>query len=74
MPSWISLQHEFQEFVTAKGYTHPEVFRWVVEHIEFFPESRRNRLLFTCSYATSQMLECVTRDAVFTEGRQGQAA
>jgi hypothetical protein len=74
MPSWINLQQEFRALIATKGYAHPEVFRWVVEHLELFPESRRNLLMSKYSYATSQTLECLTRDAAFARGQHDSTA
>jgi hypothetical protein len=62
MASEVELRQHWEAVLSRDGGTGQELFVWMAQHVDQFPDGYRTSLVAKCRYVVSQAFELMCRD------------
>jgi hypothetical protein len=62
MTNGVELRQTWETVLSRDGGTGQELFAWIAQHVDKFPDGYRTRLVAKCRYVVSQAFELMARD------------
>jgi hypothetical protein len=62
MASGVELRQHWEAVLSRDGGMGQELFAWMAQHVDEFPDGYRTRLVTKCRYVVSQAFDLMSRD------------